>query len=382
MRQNITINKRWRLFMILFRCDSVYQLMNAIQIKITLLKDEAADLLLSDHTNFDSLIPSLQESGIFEEVKRLYSKKKADEYWTYSKEERKNISKDPQKYVDMDVLDKEYTEFYISFETAYAKLMYYAMVKKGMHPKVHLFEDGMATYVCDVKKRCMEDGMDHAFYKEDQFIDNIERLLLYDPALFIGEKMPFPIEKIPTIDYKNKEVKDVFHHIFGEAKLPKQKFIFLEEAFFDDKIPSNDLELVLRIAEIVGKDQMIIKLHPRNKVNRFQEYGFQTMQHTQVPWEITLMDEDITDKILFTISSNASITSKLIFEKNMNVVMLYRMFTGKTWLMGNANFSLYHERSLKEFNKDRKNIYCPYSFDEMKEILKYIEGVSKIERMS
>ncbi|MFR9099088.1 MAG: hypothetical protein ACLVI9_04690 [Anaerostipes hadrus] len=62
--------------MILFRCDSVYQLMNAIQIKMTLLKDESADLLLSDHTNFDPLIPALQESGIFEEVKRLYSKKK------------------------------------------------------------------------------------------------------------------------------------------------------------------------------------------------------------------------------------------------------------------------------------------------------------------
>lgn len=93
MRQNITINKRWRLFMILFRCDSVYQLMNAIQIKITLLKDEEADLLLSDHTNFDSLIPPLQESGIFEEVKRLYSKKKADEYWTYSKKNVKISAK-------------------------------------------------------------------------------------------------------------------------------------------------------------------------------------------------------------------------------------------------------------------------------------------------
>lgn len=382
MKQKIAANKVRRLDMILFRCDSVYQLMNAIQIKITLLKDEAADLLLSDHTNFESLIPALRESGIFEEVKRLFSKKKADEYWTYSKEERKNISRYPQEYVDMDVLDKEYTDFYISFETAYAKLMYYAMIKNGMHPKVHLFEDGMATYVCDVKKRCMEDGMDHEFYKEDRFIDHIERLLLYDPVLFTGEKMPFPIEKIPAIDHKDKEVKKIFHSIFGEAKLPKEKFIFLEEAFFDDKIPSNDLELVLRIADIVGKDQMIIKLHPRNKVNRFKEYGFQTMEHTQVPWEITLMDEEITDKIIFTVSSNASITSKLIFEKNMNVIMLYRMFTGKTWLMGNANFSLYHERSIKEFNKDRKNIYCPHSFDEMEEILKYIEGVSKIETIS
>lgn len=368
--------------MILFRCDSVYQLMNAIQIKITLLKDKPADLLLSDHTNFDLLIPALRESGIFGEVKRLYSKKKADEYWTYTKEERKNISRQPQEYVDMDVFDKEYTEFYISFETAYAKLMYYAMVQTGMHPKVHLFEDGMATYVCDVNKRCMGDGMDHEFYKTDKFIDNIERLLLYDPVLFTGEKMPFPIEKIPAVDYRNKDIKDIFHGIFGEAKLPKEKFIFLEEAFFDDKIPSNDLELVLRIADIVGKDQMIVKLHPRNKVNRFKEYGFKTMEHTQVPWEITLMDEDITDKILFTVSSNASITSKLIFEKNMNVIMLYRMFTGRTWLMGNANFSLYHEKSIKEFNKERKNIYCPHSFDEIGEILKYIEGVEKIERRS
>ena len=80
MRKSITINKEWRMFMILFRCDSVYQLMNAIQIKITLLKDKPADLLLSDHTNFDLLIPALRESGIFGEVKRLYSKKKADEY--------------------------------------------------------------------------------------------------------------------------------------------------------------------------------------------------------------------------------------------------------------------------------------------------------------
>lgn len=368
--------------MILFRCDSVYQLMNAIQIKISLLKDEQADLLLSDHTNFEPFISALKKSRIFGEVKRLFSKKKADEYWTYSKEERKNISRNPQEYVDVNVFDKEYTDFYVSFETAYAKLMYYAMIKKGMHPKVHLFEDGMATYVCDVSKRCMEDGMDHEFYKEDKFMDHIERLLIYDPTLFTGEKMPFPIEKIPEIDYKNEETKDIFHHIFGRAQLPKEKFIFLEEAFFDDKIPSNDLELVLRLADVVGKDQMIIKLHPRNKENRFQKYGFKTMKHTQVPWEITLMDEEITDKILVTISSNASITSRLIFKKNMNVIMLYRMFTGKTWLMKNVNFHLYHEKSIKEFNKDRKNIYCPHSFEEIGEILKYIEGVGKIEAIS
>lgn len=368
--------------MILFRCDSVYQLMNAIQIKISLLKDEKAELLLSDHTNFDALIPALRESHVFSEVKKLYSKKKADEYWTYSKEERKKISLHPQEYVDIEFLDKDYTDFYISFDTAYAKLMYYAMVQKGMHPRVHLFEDGMATYVCDVKQRCMEDGMDHEAYKEDEFMNRIDRLLLYEPDLFTGNLMPFPIEKIPKIQYKDESIRKLFHAIFGQTKMPKEKYIFLEEAFVDDKIPSNDLELVLSIAELVGKDQLIIKLHPRNKVNRFEKYGLKTMAQTQVPWEIMLMDHEITDKVLFTISSNASITSKLIFEKNMNVIMLYKMFFGKTWLMGNTNFQEYHEKSIREFNKDRKNIYCPRSMDDIKEILKYIEGVGQIEARS
>lgn len=368
--------------MILFRCDSVYQLMNAIQIKISLLKDQKADLLLSDHTNFDALIPALKESHVFSKVMRLYSKKKADEFWMYSKQERKKISLHPKEYIDCDFLETDYTDFYLSFDTAYAKLMYYAMVQNGMHPKVHLFEDGMATYVCDVKQRCMEDGMDHEAYKENQFINQIDRLLLYEPELFTANKMPFPIEKIPKIEYQDPKIKKLFHDLFGQTKMPEEKYIFLEEAFVDDKIPSNDLELILSIAELVGKDQLIIKLHPRNKVNRFEKYGLKTMKQTQVPWEIMLMDHEITNKILFTISSNASITSKLIFEKNMNVIMLYRMFLGKTWLMGNANFKEYHEKSIKQFNKDRKNIYCPNSMDEIKEILKYIEGVGRIESRS
>lgn len=61
--------------MILFRCDSVYQLMNAIQIKMTLLKDESADLLLSDHTNFDPLIPAYRKAGSLKKSKDFIQRK-------------------------------------------------------------------------------------------------------------------------------------------------------------------------------------------------------------------------------------------------------------------------------------------------------------------
>lgn len=45
----------------------------------------------------------------------------------------------------------------------------------------------------------------------------------------------------------------------------------MEEAFLDDKVPSNDLELFLETAKIVGKENIVVKLHPRNKENRFEK---------------------------------------------------------------------------------------------------------------
>lgn len=46
--------------------------------------------------------------------------------------------------------------------------------------------------------------------------------------------------------------------------------------------------------------------------------------------------------------------------------------------MSNPNFKEYHEKAVKKFNEDRKNIYCPHSFEEIREILKYIGGLQRI----
>ena len=48
--------------------------------------------------------------------------------------------------------------------------------------------------------------------------------------------------------------------------------------------------------------------------------------------------------------------------------------------MGNRNFKEYHEKVLNKMNRERKNIFCPHSFDEVREIQIYIEGATRIER--
>lgn len=366
--------------MILFRCDSVYQLINAVQLKISLLKDQQADLILSDHTDFSGIEKRLNTQKIFRRIYRLVSKEDSRAYWEFPEEQRRRISLEPENFVDISFLEDDYTDFYISFDTAYAKLMYYAMVRRGMDLTVHLFEDGMATYICDVEKRCQEDGMDHKSYGQDSFLTKISELLLYEPELFTGPDVPFDVGRIPTIQAEEGHICRLFTSIFGTAVLPEQKYIFLEEAFADDKIPCNDLELCICLAEMVGKENMIVKLHPRNRMDRFTPYGFKVMEHSDIPWEMVLLTGDIREKILFTVSSNASITSKLIFHKNMNTVLLYRMFMGKTWLMANKSFESYHKKAVAKFNEERKCVYTPHSMEEVKEILNYIGGLERIER--
>ncbi|MBS7007257.1 polysialyltransferase family glycosyltransferase [Anaerostipes sp.] len=366
--------------MVLFRCDSVYQLVNAVQIKISLLREEAADLILSDHTDFSDIAERLAAQKIFRRVYRLASREDARAYWELSEDQRRKISLEPETFADISYLEEDYTDFYLSFDTAYAKLMYYAMIRRGMDVAVHLFEDGMATYICDVEKRCEEDGMDHRSYGQASFLNSISELLLYEPDLFTGPRLPFFICPIPKIDAGSEQICRLFSSVFGTAVLPEQKYIFLEEAFVDDNIPCNDLELCLCLEEIVGKENLIVKLHPRNRTDRFTPYGFQVMKQSNVPWEMVLLTGDISKKILFTVSSNASITSKLIFQKKMNAVLLYRMFMGKTWLMANRNFEASHKKAVAKFNEKRKCVYTPHSMDEVKETLKYIGGLERIER--
>ena len=361
--------------MILFRCDSVYQLMNAIQLKKTLEKDQKADLLLSNHVDFKDIPQKLKEAGVFETIYRIESNEKSKEYWKLTMEEREYYSLHPEEYVETHFLEKTYTDFYISFDTAYSKLLYYFMVSKMPSLKVHLFEDGMATYVCNVKERCKQDGMSHEHYGEKAFYNRIVELLVYEPMLFTEAFPSFPILPIPKINTENKEVCNLFRNVFGSNSLPKERYIFLEEAFLDDNNITNDMELFLKFVQLVGKENIIVKRHPRSPYDRFTPMGFSVMEATTTPFEMTLMDYDISEKIFVTVTSTASVTGKLVFQKEVHTILLYHFFEGKSWMIENRQFKKYFKGLLRLLNGEEQKILIPKSWEELQEIVIYFRGI-------
>lgn len=360
----------------LFRCVTVFQLLNAVNIKTTLLKHVKADIILSKATDFSKFTKGLKSAGIFRNI--YISDDTPETYFEWrraTKQEQTFMMLYPEKYVMLPDLGHVYTDFYIAVADDYNKLYYYNMVKMGMRPDVHIFEDGLSTYLIDHLEECKNDIWNHNIYKEHAFIKHVTEILLYQPELHVANTHVCPINMIPKINYKKQNIKIMFNNIFGSNSLPKEKYIFLEEAFVWDGISSTDMDLVEFIAKAVGKENLIVKMHPRNNINRFSKEGYKIVENSKIPWEMTVMNSDLSDKVFVTVSSTSAFTAGLVFDKPFKTINLFDlMLLGKNVHVRNPKFHEFYDKLLKLYNKDELQVFHPTTMRELKEELIYLEG--------
>lgn len=360
----------------LFRCCTVFQLFNAINIKSSLLKDTAADIILNEATDFSEFIPKLKNLNLFENI--ITSNDTPETYFEWRRADKNtkiNMIFNPEQYVHQLDLTEIYTDYYIAVVDDYNKLFYYDLIKKGHRPKIHIFEDGISTYLIDFAQECKDDIFDHSIYEKLEFIKNISELMLYQPDLHIESTFKCPIKALPTVDYQNKEVKNQYNSVFGTGDLPEEKYIFLEEAFVKDGISTTDTELLDYIANIVGKDNIRVKMHPRNNIDRFSRSGYKVVANSQVPWEITIMNAMLSDKVFITVSSTSAYTAGLVFGKRFRTIDLFgMMLLGKNVHVRNPKYHTFYEKLCNFLNAENKQIFHPQSYFELRQQLIYLES--------
>lgn len=107
------------------------------------------------------------------------------------------------------------------------------------------------------------------------------------------------------------------------------------------------------MAERVGRDKIMVKIHPRNPHNRFLELGYKTNQDTSIPWELILMNVDMSDKVLITISSSSILNPILILGQGVKAYSIYecvdhehchsRLLSGEMWEIAHKLFVKYSD---------------------------------------
>ena len=361
--------------MVLAYCTTYYHLFNVIQLKLTLLDNEEVDLVLSSDSDFDLLAERLRTSGLFHDVFLSPVKNVvwSREYNEYPEGKRKTWFLEAVKKGHGLPLCGDYSDLYIGLDDPYNKFFYYCLVARGMQPTVHLYEEGTASYVLSVcGTRLKNDGIPHQEFSENQFALNISEMLVYAPEWCEGRN-PFPVHQIPKIERSNPRIKDYFNGIFPYQHFPSQRYIYFEGGAFQDFLPTQDIEILDQLAAFIGKDQIVVKLHPRTTKDRFSRRGYYVMPQENVPWEVYALNEDLERRVYLSNASTAALTPHIIFGLTTPSINLFRLDLLEHSLYTRQKaFPAVYKMQEELLNQNRPRFFAPANEEELKNVLLYL----------
>ncbi len=316
-------------------CNTPYQIFVSTWLKLTILKQDKVDIIVSNHmNNSEKLVENLNKTAVFENVFYVKSKDFEPNYYM------QNLKSVFSPFGHLDeyfVVNKRYDALFTSNIDPLTRLLFHAIKNdkfdKRANKKLefYIYEDGIATYSRYYQQSYEFTKLSRRllfWYKQKKIYYNCNGIYLFDKDAIMW-KPNAPVLEIPKIDVSNLEFKNIVNIIFdyqNNCDIYDKKYIFMEESFFADGFNVNDVDVVNRISKTVGKENVMVKIHPRNPVNRFKELGYKTNQNTYIPWEVIVLNQDMSDKILLTFASSAVLNPLRLFGQNTKVYSLYKCF--------------------------------------------------------
>ena len=364
----------------LFFCETKYALLSMLIIRYTQAKECEADIVFTDAADFSEIICRLKQTGVFGNVWQMQTRDLITDINRGTVEGKKYADENPEKVLPLPEelkSSQDYTDLWLNLDSVCPKLFYYAMTSFGNDMNVHFVDEGNSSYFMDLST-LKRDFMDHDRRGEQSFGVRAKDTYLYNPELYMNGKCDVTARQLEKdVLYEDWFQKIVFE-LFETENCPQEKYIFFEQCFNDDGGVVNDIEIIDHIAEIVGKENMIIRLHPRTKIDRFSVFGYKVVQPTGALWEATLLKNDFEDKVFITIDSTAILSSYKILAKNQKTIILDKLIWGNYKNKNNKKNSLYLKKMIQLCNQDVVSCYEPYTKEELDiifEYFNYIDGV-------
>lgn len=356
----------------LFLCNTVYQVIIAVWLKISVFEKNDADIIISNHMNgYKGIAENIKKTEIFDEVYTVDSLD-CSRYRVHYKNRYYDLlhecfkTRELSRYFDINC---DYSELYVSNLDGFTKLLF-SVLNKKFGTKICMFEDGTSTY-SKFYERFYENTRPvknkHNFivynvFKNKSVYGNVVCLWVLNKNALLW-KPKYEVKQIPPIEVDQK-YKSIINTIFdyeNSTDRYEEKYIYFEESFYADTKYMEDVELVNKISELVGKENILIKIHPRNPVNRFKELGYKTNNDLSIPWEVILMNNDFSDKVLITIGSQTIITPCILFNMHIKSYSMYNCIENKPKVLDGPLFDVL----MTLYNKYSDDITLCESIDEI-----------------
>lgn len=358
---------------IVYLCPTLLHLMNCIVTQMTINKGIPADIVFEDVTNFSGIKERLMKHSVFEHVYDFHFSVGIAKYRALeTKAQRSSVDHQPSKVFDFPDFEEEYTDLCTNIDSFAPKFFYYGLIEKGMRPKVHFVSEGTGSYALDFSNT-KTDNMDHQFYKDLAYMNNLRKLYVYRPELYTGGSTLLELVQIPAYSALSEDVYNVMEDVFGKAEQIREKLIFFEGCFWGDNYLLDEVGILLDIAKQIGKENIIIKRHPRNTVDRFSPLGFKVMQNQAIPWEVMIKDIDLSQKVLVSVASFTCYSAYEMYGKSSNGILLKDVMLGRVNFLENPGYRRFFQKAEKVFNMEQTVSWSPRSREELKRVLIALE---------
>lgn len=146
------------------------------------------------------------------------------------------------------------------------------------------------------------------------------------PELYNGS---LPTVKIPLMNPNNKEFVEAISIIFGIDRTKinyPQKYIFFSSVLdFEGGDCVGELELAKKVANLVGKENLLVKVHPRDNIERFQKEGLTVDKNSSAPWEAIQLNYDFSNHVFITVCSGSVLAINSVIPNPPRTCLLYKL---------------------------------------------------------
>jgi len=257
--------------------------------------------------------------------------------------------------------------FYAAAISAIELLFYF---QKQYKPRFVMYDDGVMTY--RNVNHCLGNEGKVKYIKQIFEIVHGKikpSLLLYMPELFSELNTDkFSINKLNAMSISVINIAKSIYDISDEDTIDEN--IIVLECKVDDYLKNEEIKEIEEIYSILDKSygrNVIYKRHPRDKreLNKNRTY-----LEGQIPYEVYNMLQDMSEKTLIAWDSTATLTPKLFFDQEPNVILMYRIFNGKQEELNPETHRLYSIFKKKYLKKGKFMI--PDTINELIECIKEI----------
>lgn len=355
-------------------CNTFYQLIMAMQLKNTIKKSDEFTVIVTDCTKntknyYDKLsemkyfehIYFFRQDSLFENVKKGIIKRsykvifRTVKYTLFGK----NICGLPK--------GEKYDELIYFNDHAFTQFLYSYLRRKNRRITCNLYEEGLLCYSYThrfidkyVRKTCK-------LFRTKNIITAPKGFYCYNPSLYSGNLKPI---EVPKLDDKS-ELNGLFNKMFLDGKPLgdyKEKYIYFPSVYdIDFPKPLGELDLAKKIADAVGSENLLVKVHPRDDPKRFISEGLKVDTNSDLPWEVIQMNYDFSNNVFLTVLSGSVINLASMKDNAPQVYVMFPLVDLEQNEMAKG-FSIYLTELLK--NDNLPKIKIMKNIEEIKERLK------------